>query len=455
LPARRSRTRVAVIGGGPAGLWAARHILSRPEAFDPPVVYEMTDHLGGTWFYEERVGTYDNGYPIHSSMYRDLRTNLPKEIMMFPDFPFDDRLNSFLHHTSVQQYLEKYCEKHDIARHIKFSTVVEKVKPVSMETETGGAVTWEVISRSTRGDQNTQTFDSVFVCNGLITPLHLPFYLSVSHLLAFICAFIHCCFAGKVLHSHSYRYPEPFANKSVVVLGARASGVDISIELAQVNAQVILSPNTPTMSLPPPLGIRQASAVVGVLEDGSLQFQDGSVTQADILLFCTGYNFNFPFLCPSELGLDVQDLFVTPLYKYLLPPGFPSIFFFGICKIICPFIHFDCQVKFALAVLEGSVKLPTQEEMEKEVQREMQRKQDIGVQVKHLLNLDKDQWDYYLDLARVGRFTPPQPVFESLYEEVRRQRQKDPQKYRQINYRLIDATQWELLEAPPEQTDRV
>uniref|UniRef100_A0A673L7Z6 Flavin-containing monooxygenase n=1 Tax=Sinocyclocheilus rhinocerous TaxID=307959 RepID=A0A673L7Z6_9TELE len=351
---QRSKARVAVIGGGPAGLCAARHILSRPEAFDPPV---------------EQVGTYDNGYPIHSSVYRDLRTNLPKEIMMYPDFPFDDHLPSFLHHTSVQQYLEKYCERNDI-----FNTVVEKVKPVSMETETGGAVT-------------------------LITPLHLTFYLSVCHLLTFIFTFFHCCFAGKVLHSHSYRYPEPFTNKSVVVLGARASGVDISIELAQVNAQVILSHNTPTMSLPPPLGIQQASAVIGVLEDGSLQFQDGSVAKADILLFCTGYNFNFPFLCPSDLGLDVQDLFVTPLYKYLLPSGFPSIFFIGICKIICPFIHFDCQVsrdetQFALAVLEGSVELPTREEMEKEVQREMQRKKDTGVQVKHLLNLDKDQWEY-------------------------------------------------------------
>lgn len=71
-----------------------------------------------------------------------------------------------------------------------------------------------------------------------ITPLHLPFYLSVSHLLTFIFTFFHCCFAGKVLHSHSYRYPEPFTNKSVVVLGARASGVDISIEIAQVKAQV-------------------------------------------------------------------------------------------------------------------------------------------------------------------------------------------------------------------------
>lgn len=48
----------------------------------------------------------------------------------------------------------------------QFNNVVEKVKPVSMETETGGAVTWEVISRDTCGDRNAQTFDSVFVCSG-------------------------------------------------------------------------------------------------------------------------------------------------------------------------------------------------------------------------------------------------------------------------------------------------
>lgn len=48
----------------------------------------------------------------------------------------------------------------------QFNTAVEKVKPVSMETEMGGAVTWEVISHRTCGDRNTQTFDSVFVCNG-------------------------------------------------------------------------------------------------------------------------------------------------------------------------------------------------------------------------------------------------------------------------------------------------
>lgn len=41
-----------------------------------------------------------------------------------------------------------------------------------------------------------------------------------------------------MLHSHSYRFAEPFAGQSVIVLGAKASGLDISLELADVGAQV-------------------------------------------------------------------------------------------------------------------------------------------------------------------------------------------------------------------------
>lgn len=65
---------------------------------------------------------------------------------------------------------------------------------------------------------------------------------------------------------------------------------------------------------------------------------------ADVLMFCTGYSFSFPFLDAPQLGLEVQDHLVSPLYRFLLPPAFPSLFFIGICKIICPFPNFDCQV---------------------------------------------------------------------------------------------------------------
>lgn len=65
--------RVAVIGAGAAGLCVARHILSRLNVFALPVVFELSENIGGTWCYDECVGTCDIGRLIHSSMYRDLR----------------------------------------------------------------------------------------------------------------------------------------------------------------------------------------------------------------------------------------------------------------------------------------------------------------------------------------------------------------------------------------------
>lgn len=68
------------------------------------------------------------------------------------------------------------------------------------------------------------------------------------------------------------------------------------------------------------------------------------MTEADVLVFCTGYNFRFPFLDAAQLGVDIQDQMMSPLYRFLVPPAFPSLFFIGICKIICPFPNFNCQV---------------------------------------------------------------------------------------------------------------
>ncbi|XP_040908141.1 flavin-containing monooxygenase FMO GS-OX5 isoform X2 [Toxotes jaculatrix] len=423
--------RVAVVGAGAAGLCAARHILSCPNSFAPPVVFELTDNIGGTWCYDERVGTYDNGRPIHSSMYRDLRTNLPKEVMMFPDFPFDPQLNSFLPHREVQRYLERYCQSHKIRPHIRFSTVVEKVKPV---VETAETTLWEVTSSDSSGCQKTETFDSVFVCSGHYSDPHVPDIPGIHN------------FKGQVLHSHSYRYADVFSGQSVVVLGAKASGLDISIELAKAGAQVTLSHGRPRLTFPLPSGIQQSSPVAAIEDDGSVRFQDGSVGGADVLMFCTGYNFRYPFLDADQLGLEIQDHIVSPLYLFLMPPAFPSLFFIGICKIICPFPNFNCQVQFALAVLDGSVTLPSRAEMEDKVRRELQAKRERGVHQRHLLIMDQDQWEYCQTLAHAAGFPPLPPVTRRLYEEVWRQRQIHPENYRTLNYRLISDTQWELID---------
>ncbi|XP_069395499.1 uncharacterized protein [Paralichthys olivaceus] len=429
----RMMQRVAVVGGGAAGLCAARHILSRPNSFARPVVFELSDNIGGTWCYDER--TDDSGRAVHSSMYRDLRTNLPKEVMMFPDFPFNRQLSSFLPHQEVQKYLESYCQSHNIWPHIRFNTVVENVKP-AVKTSEGGAetTTWVVTSSDASGRQKTETFDSVFVCSGHYSHPHVPNIPGIHS------------FKGAVLHSHSYRFAEPFSGRSVVVLGAKASGLDISIELAKAGAQVILSHGRPRLTFPLPPRIRQSSPVVAIEDDGSVRFQDGSLHRADVLMFCTGYNFKYPFLDADQLGLKIQDHMVSPLYRFLMPPAFPSLFFIGICKIICPFPNFNCQVQFALAVLDGSVTLPPRAEMEDETRQELQDKVERGVEQRHLLILEQDQWEYCQMLAHAAGFPPLPPVVRSLYEEVWRQRQIHPENYRSLNYRLVSDTRWELVQ---------
>ncbi|XP_038137517.1 flavin-containing monooxygenase FMO GS-OX-like 4 [Cyprinodon tularosa] len=425
--------RVAVVGAGAAGLCAARHVLARP-GFAPPVVFELSGNVGGTWCYEERVGSYPNGRPVLSSMYRDLRTNLPKEVMMFPDFPFEPQLSSFLPHQEVQRYLERYCDNFGIRPHIRFNSAVENITPVTMTTDSEGRkLTWEVTSADSSGCLRTEAFDAVFICSGHYSDPHIPQIPGIQN------------FKGKVLHSHSYRCPEPFSGQTVVVLGAKASGLDISIELVKTGAKVILCHRYAPLAVPLPAGIQESSSVVAVDEDGSIRLQDGSLCRADVLMFCTGYNFSYPFLDSARLGLEIQDHVVSPLYRYILPPAFPSLFFIGICKIICPFPNFNCQVQFALAVLDGSVTLPPREQMEEEVQREQQTKLGRGVQQNHLLKMDQDQWEYCDALADAAGFPPLPPVVRSLYEEVWQQRRVHPENYRGLNYRLVSATQWERI----------
>ena len=84
--------------------------------------------------------------------------------------------------------------------------------------------------------------------------------------------------------------------------------------------------------------------------------------------------------------------------------------------------------------------------MEADAQREMDRKAERGVQLRHMMRMEKDQWGYYQTLAHTGKFSPPPPVTQSLFNEVVRQRQIHPHTYRRLNYRLVSATQWEEME---------
>lgn len=109
--------------------------------------------------------------------------------------------------------------------------------------------------------------------------------------------------------------------------------------------QVILSHGQKPLTCPMPQGVEQAPPVSKVLEDGTLEFQNGKHAKPEVFMICTGYNFVFPFL-NERIGVKVKEHLVYPLYKFLIPPAYPSLFIIGICRAICPFPHFHVQVSY-------------------------------------------------------------------------------------------------------------
>lgn len=64
--------KVCVIGCGAAGLGALRHLAARQGEFQG-VGFEISSEVGGTWRYTDKVGFDENGFPVHTSMYKNLR----------------------------------------------------------------------------------------------------------------------------------------------------------------------------------------------------------------------------------------------------------------------------------------------------------------------------------------------------------------------------------------------
>ncbi|XP_063786960.1 uncharacterized protein LOC134936005 [Pseudophryne corroboree] len=497
--------RVAVIGAGAAGLCSARHILARPATFEPPVVFEMAGQVGGTWVYSDPS---ENDAQSHSPMYRDLKTNLPKEIMEFPDFPFDPSLPSFIHHSDVLKYLEEYTDKFSIRPHIKFNSRVASVSPVLSDGDQR-KVSWDVTVHHHDDDkQVAQRFDAVMVCVGHYSHTFIPNIAGIEK------------FQGQVLHSNSYRYPEVFSSRSVVLLGSGPSGVDIAIELSQHAKHVTLSHRGPPMQWTPPQNFSVAPPVVGA-SPNTLICEDGTEIMADTLIFCTGYKYNYPFLLPSEeqvvnqekggngeptrkrnfitcegegcgtildsneglerngerllfnenmsikrddsnlslledediVGPDVGQGHLPLLYRHLLHARYPTMCFIGACKIIVPFPLCHCQVQFFLSVLEGKCRIPPPEQMLSESLEELRNHQRAGLPLKYLHRLSSDQWDYNQWLADTAGFEPLAPVLKKLYEAIRDFRSLNPVLYRSFNITILNKEEFEIQKDPVRDTD--
>lgn len=254
-------------------------------------------------------------------------------------------------------------------------------------------------------------------------------------------------FPGRVMHSHEYRYPEGFEGKKVVLLGAAASGVDISIDLRNSAQAVYLSHHGKQFKCKLPDILEQHQDIKEVFADGKVLFQDGQTRQADCIIFCTGYNFSFPFLT-DDCNITVRDNRITHLYKHLFNIKHPSMSFIGLGIRICPFPQFSLQAQLVLGVLSGKVTLPSKEEMLSEEEKDFEEKMSKWNNKTHYAHfLGAQQWDYNGELAEFAKCDPMHPIVKNLYEHTWTYRFNDLMGYKDREYKATSNSTWEDIES--------
>ncbi|KAL6645368.1 hypothetical protein ACP70R_016976 [Stipagrostis hirtigluma subsp. patula] len=415
---QRRSARVAVIGAGPAGLVAARELRREGHA---PVVFDRAAAVGGTWIYDADAG----------SLYASLRTNLPREVMGFLDFPCAAGRGSvdprrYPAHQEVLRYVDDFARRFDLHRLVRLRTEVITVRRHHDHAIASWKVRWRTLGSNDndkeKDEEEEEVFDAVVVCNGHYTEPRVADIPGVD------------AWPGKQMHSRSYRVPDPFLDQVVVIIGAKNSGGDISRELASVAREVHMAsrsaPAATCEQLPGYHNLWLRSMVERAEEDGSVVFRDGSSVKADVIMHCTGYKYSFPFL-GDDSTISVDDNRIHPLYKHVFPPQVaPHLSFIGLPFKVVPFPLCELQSIWVAGVLSGRIQLPSTEEMMESVTDLYSELEAIGWPTRYTHCLKHNQFEYDDWLAEQCGHAKIEEWRKEMYDAFTKKRLDCPETYR-------------------------
>ncbi|XP_008545995.1 uncharacterized protein LOC103570153 [Microplitis demolitor] len=408
------KIRVCVIGAGAAGLCAVRHLSNDKQTFEP-AVFEQTEVVGGTWVYVDKT-QIDYGHPIHSSMYKNLRTNFPLQLMNFPDFSqMNQTQPSCGTHEQVLKYLQDYAHHFNLYQYIQFSTKVISVEPIINDGNWRETI-WKIKIQNLKTDLvEEKTFDAVLVCNGHYSEPKIPLIPGIE------------TFSGDVMHSHDYRNPEKYYGKTVIILGAGPSGIDIGIEITGHAAHVYLSHSGPRLSGSLPENMTQ-TVRVEFIRGNEFHLTDGTIIIANALLYCTGYKLSFPFL-DEACQIKVNNDHVEALFKHLINVKHPKMAIVGIPFRIIPFPLFHIQIQYFLRLLKGQVTLPPMEIMMEDSKPKTN---------KHFHALGDLQWEYNDYLANAAGIDKLPAFYKNGYREWTVKRTENLLKYKDSRIEIVN-----------------
>ncbi len=200
-----------IIGGGPSGLGVAKCLTQNRIPFE---IVEREDDFGGNWYYgSASARVYGSTHLISSK----LNTQ-------FSDYPMPDDYPAYPSHSLFLSYLRRLARDFDLYQRTRFRREVLRLEPE------GDA--WRVHTSDGEG----RLYRGVFVANGLQRE---PRFARIEGDLD-----------AEQMHSASYRDPEAFRGKRVLVIGGGNSGCDIAVDAVHVAAKVFHSTRRPYYYMP-------------------------------------------------------------------------------------------------------------------------------------------------------------------------------------------------------------
>ncbi|KAK6202698.1 flavin-containing monooxygenase [Scheffersomyces amazonensis] len=404
---------VAIIGGGASGAIALDSLLKEsPSAFSKITLFERRKVLGGVWALDRTTIRTPNKIvksgltnldtdpqltnPFHSTSstekfiitsknqqerfeetpsYSGIKTNIIEKMMTYSDTNKwdvpgvtnpDDR--KYVDGLIVQKYIDSYISRNvsnDKVQLLTNSTIedIERIPSPNKEIPYKFRLTVRSNLNEEQDIWYQEDFDAVVVATG---HYHVPFIPAVKGLNE-----LQEQFPEVIQHAKFYRDPQPYKDETVVVVGSRASGADLTKFIADTAKIVYQSirnlENTKKLSKKPNLHTKPIITEYQILpnnEGFKVLFEDGSeLVNPDRVIYATGYAFSFPYLNRLTNNGIVKDGRIIPqLYQHTFLVNDPLISFVGVPIDGVSFRVFEYQAITVSRYFSGKIALPSRSE---------------------------------------------------------------------------------------------
>jgi len=412
-----------VIGAGSSGIAAAKALNERGIPFD---CFEKSDRVGGNWVFGNRNGM--------SSAYRSLHINTSRERMEYTDFPMPKSYPDFPHHTHIAEYFDAYVDRFGFRDKITFETGVE-------HAARGEDGVWTITLDG--GEQ--RRYDALLVANGHHwdprwpepafpgqfdgTQMHAHHYventdfrdknvlvvgignsaMDIAVESSFVArkTFLSSRRGAYILPKYLFGRPLdqigvnpltpllPFAFRRAILTAMYRIGVGKVQDYGLPEPDHKIGEAHPTISADFLNRIAHGELAwkpnVTEFQGDSVKFEDGSVEQIDVIVWCTGYKVTFPFFDEELIAAPENDL---PLFRRVFKPGIDNLSFVGLLQPLGAIMPLaEAQGQWIAAYLRGEYHLPPRAQMEADMRRERERMFKRYVASKrHTMQVDFDNY---------------------------------------------------------------